>query len=281
MIMFDVVTTLFAFAFGAAVGSFLNVVVWRLPAGMSLSHPGSHCPKCKHPIRWYDNVPIFGWLRLRGKCRDCGAPISGRYPTVEAITACLFAGLYWFVVREVPPIATVQPDGYTTLIPLSLQQMAAVWAYHALVCATLLAAGLIERDGNRTPARLFYPAIGVGVIIPFLAPWLWAVPQFILLPGVPGIPLHWAIAGIFSSAISGLWASTFPPERRLGVFLLAMCVVLCFPKSYGVEVLLPVIIVHAVCRLLRRFFPIASKTPPAFLFLLWTLFLLIAYVHAY
>ena len=71
-------------------GSFLNVVVYRLPAGMSISWPGSHCPRCKHPIRPYDNVPVLAWLWLRGCCRDCHERISARYPLVEAVTAGLF-----------------------------------------------------------------------------------------------------------------------------------------------------------------------------------------------
>ncbi len=75
---------------GGAVGSFLNVVVYRLPAGMNISWPGSHCPRCKHAIRAYDNIPVLAWLWLRGRCRDCRQPISFRYPLVEAVTAGLF-----------------------------------------------------------------------------------------------------------------------------------------------------------------------------------------------
>ena len=75
---------------GGAVGSFLNVVVYRLPAGMSIAWPGSHCPRCKHAIRAYDNIPVLAWLWLRGRCRDCRGRISFRYPLVEAVTAGLF-----------------------------------------------------------------------------------------------------------------------------------------------------------------------------------------------
>ena len=78
---------LWVFALGGAVGSFLNVVVYRLPAGMSLVAPGSRCPACGHPIRWHDNLPIAGWLILRGRCRDCAARISPRYPAVETLVA--------------------------------------------------------------------------------------------------------------------------------------------------------------------------------------------------
>ncbi len=86
----DLVFALWLLAMGGAIGSFLNVVVYRLPAGMSLVHPGSHCPACKRPIRWHDNVPVLGWLWLAGRCRDCRSWISLRYPLVEAITAAAF-----------------------------------------------------------------------------------------------------------------------------------------------------------------------------------------------
>jgi leader peptidase (prepilin peptidase) / N-methyltransferase len=78
-----------AAAGGLLVGSFLNVVAWRLPRGESLVAPGSHCPGCEAPVRPYDNVPVLSWLLLRGRCRDCRAPISARYPLVEACSAAL------------------------------------------------------------------------------------------------------------------------------------------------------------------------------------------------
>src|SRR3954453_17291079 len=76
---------------GAIIGSFLNVVAYRLPRHESLSHPGSRCPVCQTPIKPYDNVPVLGWLWLRGRCRACGAGISWRYPLVEAVTGLLCA----------------------------------------------------------------------------------------------------------------------------------------------------------------------------------------------
>lgn len=77
-------------AIGAAVGSFLNVVIWRVPENMSLTSPPSHCPKCNSPVRWFDNVPVFSWFILRGRCRDCKEPISFRYPLVETL-GCVVA----------------------------------------------------------------------------------------------------------------------------------------------------------------------------------------------
>jgi leader peptidase (prepilin peptidase)/N-methyltransferase len=80
--------------FGAAVGSFLNVCIHRLPLRMSLAWPASHCPQCQAPIKPYDNVPVLGYLWLRGRCRQCHAPISLKYPIVEAITAAIFVACF-------------------------------------------------------------------------------------------------------------------------------------------------------------------------------------------
>lgn len=81
---------IYAFVVGAAVGSFLNVCVYRLPEGMSVVTPRSRCPVCEQPIGWRDNVPILGWLVLRGRCRGCGTRISIQYPLVELATALLW-----------------------------------------------------------------------------------------------------------------------------------------------------------------------------------------------
>ena len=75
---------------GGCVGSFFNVVLHRLPRGESVVWPGSHCPRCGHAIRWQHNLPVIGWLVLRGKCYDCGLPISVRYPLIEAAFAVGF-----------------------------------------------------------------------------------------------------------------------------------------------------------------------------------------------
>lgn len=80
---------------GACVGSFLNVVIARVPAGQSVVRPGSRCPRCEKPIRWYDNVPVVSWLVLRARCRDCGLPISPRYPIVELLGAAAALGALW------------------------------------------------------------------------------------------------------------------------------------------------------------------------------------------
>ena len=84
----------FFFLFGIVVGSFLNVCISRIPEGLSIVSPGSRCPRCETPIKAYDNVPIFGWLWLRGKCRSCRLPISPMYPLIELLTGLLFVACY-------------------------------------------------------------------------------------------------------------------------------------------------------------------------------------------
>ena len=90
----DAILIAFLFAMGACVGSFLNVVIYRLPRDLSIVHPGSACPTCKTPIAFYDNIPLLSWLLLLGKCRKCKARISPRYFVIELLTALLFVALY-------------------------------------------------------------------------------------------------------------------------------------------------------------------------------------------
>ncbi len=94
-----------AFVFGAMIGSFLNVCIWRIPEGKSIVFPASHCPKCGKSIRPYDNIPLLSWLILRGRCRDCGKPISARYPLVELLTALLSLAMFWKYGLSLPYVA--------------------------------------------------------------------------------------------------------------------------------------------------------------------------------
>ena len=90
----EIVWLVYFFGVGACVGSFLNVVIYRLPKKESLIRPGSHCPACNSPIRWYHNIPIVGYLVLGGKCADCGEKFSARYAAVETLTGLLFVACY-------------------------------------------------------------------------------------------------------------------------------------------------------------------------------------------
>jgi leader peptidase (prepilin peptidase) / N-methyltransferase len=92
--IYDTIVQIIVFWLGAAIGSFLNVVVYRVPAGLSILWPPSRCPKCFHQLGMGENIPILGWLLLRGKCRHCRTPISPRYPLIEAITAVIFVLVY-------------------------------------------------------------------------------------------------------------------------------------------------------------------------------------------
>jgi leader peptidase (prepilin peptidase) / N-methyltransferase len=133
-----------AFALGAAMGSFFNVVAYRRPRGMSLSRPGSRCPTCGRPIRWYDNVPIFGWLMLRGRCRDCRAPISARYPIVELMVAVAAALVTWSALEPI-----VHPE-LGDVVTIDLAQT----ALRLALVLTLCCAAIVEFDGHQVPQPL-------------------------------------------------------------------------------------------------------------------------------
>jgi leader peptidase (prepilin peptidase)/N-methyltransferase len=131
----------FAALFGLVIGSFLNVVVWRIPRGESIVRPPSACPSCGKQIRPRDNVPVLGWLVLRGKCRDCREPISVRYPLVEAGTAVIFGlvALRFGAVVELP-----------------------AYLYLAAVGVAL---ALIDLDAKRLPDVLTLPSYVVGTAL--------------------------------------------------------------------------------------------------------------------
>lgn len=105
--------SIFSFAMGSCIASFLNVVIWRVPRGESIVSPPSHCPKCNSPIRWWQNLPIVSWLALRGKCANCRAPISPRYILVEALGGALFLAAFWHIF---PANAAVAPYAVMELI---------------------------------------------------------------------------------------------------------------------------------------------------------------------
>lgn len=136
---------------GLAVGSFLNVVAYRLPAGGSLVAPPSACPDCGAAIRPFDNIPVVSWLLLRGRCRDCRKPISARYPIVEALTGLLFLAV---ALRFLPGvIAGGHPvAGGLTLI---------AFLYFAAISVTL---ALIDIDTRTLPNRIVLPAYAIGGI---------------------------------------------------------------------------------------------------------------------
>ena len=106
----------FCFLFGIVIGSFLNVCIARIPAGLSIVSPGSRCPRCEAPIKAYDNIPVLGWLLLRGKCRNCHLPISPMYPIVEFLTGVLFVVTYYTFGITVPTFKFLLFDGLLIIL---------------------------------------------------------------------------------------------------------------------------------------------------------------------
>jgi len=200
---------LFAFLFGALVGSFLNVVIARVPRGQSIVHPPSRCPGCGHPIAWYDNVPLVSWLVLRGRCRACARAISPRYPFVELATA-LLALACW---RQFGPTP---------------------WAVAAFAfLAALVALTYIDLDHWLLPR---------SITIPFIALGLGAS----MLSGGPGFVSSalGAAVGFAAFVVLGFLAERILRKEALGggdVWLLAM-----IGAWLGLRALLPVVLLASV-----------------------------------
>jgi leader peptidase (prepilin peptidase) / N-methyltransferase len=135
----------FVFILGTVVGSFLNVVIWRLPRGESLTHPGSHCPKCGHAIRPWENVPIISWLALRARCSQCHLPISARYPLIELANGVLYLILWWRLWHSAMPLS-------------------ALWGCLFLGSA-LLAASIIDIEHFLIPDAITLPGMLVAALL--------------------------------------------------------------------------------------------------------------------
>lgn len=138
----------FTFVLGAIIGSFLNVCIYRIPAGLSIVTPRSRCPHCESPIHWYHNLPILSWLLLKGKCAYCSAAVSVRYLLVEALTGALFALFFYrFTFHPVTPVVL-------------------------LLVAALVVITFIDLDHQIIPDVISLPGIPVGFLCSFLVPWL-------------------------------------------------------------------------------------------------------------
>jgi len=193
------------FILGSCVGSFLNVVVWRLPRGENLSYPPSHCPKCNKPLKFYDNLPIIGWIKLAGKCRFCREPISVRYPIVETITALLFVFYYvMFYMLGFAPCAPATPmPAIGDRIPLHgpplvFSQTWPVYALYMLMICGLLAASLVDFELFIIPIQIPWVIAGAGAI----------VHAIIDRPTMPGaLNTNPAVAALGAGGAIGLLAS--------------------------------------------------------------------------
>lgn len=165
----DAVAVVLLVALGANLGSFLNVVVHRLPRGESVVTGGSRCPACGAAIRWHDNVPVCGWLVLGGRCRDCGGPISPRYPLVEAAAAALVGSVASVELlsggRNLPgEIFAGRRPGMDGLLLDPDWWLVAACAVHCAVLVTLLVWALFDHDGHPVPRHWAAIATALAVV---------------------------------------------------------------------------------------------------------------------
>lgn len=155
--MWDELTPLvvaFGAVLGLLIGSFVNVVIYRVPRGLSIVRPASRCPTCGKPLSAFDNIPVLSWIFLKGRCRQCGEPISGLYPIVELTTGILFAAV---VVYQFPMAAMAAEPG-------------SVWGHSVFLVALLWFAGasvalaVIDLQTHRLPNAIVYPTIIVAAL---------------------------------------------------------------------------------------------------------------------
>ncbi len=154
-------------AFGAVIGSFLNVCIHRLPRHQSIVWPGSRCPRCGRPLAWFENVPIVSYLALRARCRGCRAPIPVRYPIVEAVTAVMFAAAFWYYGAGV------------------------LFAQRVLLGCILIALFAIDLEHHLLPDAITLPGIAAGCLFSFFTQPGWIAS---LLGAALGYGILYAIA---------------------------------------------------------------------------------------
>ena len=188
-------------AVGAVIGSFLNVVIHRIPLDESIVFPHSRCPVCGKAIRPYDNIPIVSWLVLRGRCRACGAPISARYPAVEGLTAILFALTFWL------------HSGLTWSLPFDL-----------LFVSALVALVFIDAEHMILPNAITYPGIAFAFVARLIVPNLYGVG---FLCAADSCPPPWLLSliGAAAGALFGggfLWLTGWLWKRLRGVEAMGM-----------------------------------------------------------
>ena len=170
------------FVFGLTFGSFLNVCIYRMPLGVSVVTPGSKCPRCNAPIKFYDNVPVLSWLMLRGRCRQCKTPISSRYMIIELLTGLLFVLCY---------------------AKLGLTLAALKFAVFGFLLLGLI---FTDAETKLLPDKLTLPGLGLGLLFSLFVPVNDLASQ--LLPGIVSLPVSSDISGhLFSFADALLGAA--------------------------------------------------------------------------
>ncbi len=193
--MLELFPVALAFIFGACVGSFINVLVYRLPAGLSLITPPSRCPSCLTSLKPKDNIPILGWLLLGGRCRYCKKPISWRYPLIELITGLLFASVVGQFAQTISPVALV---GF------------------CLFLGWLLSLALIDLDTMTLPDSLTQSGLIAGLVLHQITAIAGLGNPILQRATTPPDSLVFATAG----AVVGIWLLDI--VRGLGSFWLGV-----------------------------------------------------------
>lgn len=187
--------------FGAIVGSFLNVCIYRIPIeGLKVSHPrGSFCPSCKAPVRWFDNIPIVAWIWLKGRCRDCSVTISPRYPLVEALTSALFLLAAYRFGGEILGSESALVETFDVA---SFLVLLAIWTWISI----LIVVSGIDFDHKIIPDLLSIPAT---CLVLLFSPWNPILPEgaigadsHSLVVAVGGVDL--LIAAVLGAAALGI-----------------------------------------------------------------------------
>jgi leader peptidase (prepilin peptidase)/N-methyltransferase len=213
------VAATFAGAVGAAVGSFVNVIAYRLPRRESLVSPGSTCPSCGTAIRAYDNVPVLGWLMLRGRCRSCRAPISARYPLIEALTAALAVA-----------VVLVRHGAHDVVLGLTF-------------VAVLVPVALIDLDHRIIPNKITLPAAVAAVAIGGVLKPPGVPEQLIAGAGAGGFllvfvllyPRGMGMGDVKLAAVLGLFLGRYVAIAILAAVLAGTVVGTCIMARTGVE----------------------------------------------
>ena len=178
---------IYAVAFGLVWGSFLNVVIYRVPRGMSVVRPASHCPGCNKPIRAWDNIPVLGYLLLRGKARCCGARLSPRYPLVEAIGGVLSLAILEAIVFRLPPDTSLQRAGAIYIADLALVLGLTAGAFidleHMILPDTITLGGAVLGLATSSLRELPFLESLLGALVGFVVVWL---PFLVIYPRVRG-----------------------------------------------------------------------------------------------
>ena len=208
-------------AFGSMVGSFMNVVVWRMPRGVSVVSKGSACPWCCTPIRLSDNIPVFGWIKLGGRCRVCRLPIAARYPIVEAVWGISFLILFLAIIptggRILPGEPLTHGVGIVHMLITTKWPVVGLFFWLATLFTLLAGWALMELDGSRIPVKMIVFGLVVGFAAPVAFPWLHRL-SWMPEAGAAGqwsasAPIATGFVGLVAGFLAGEFLDQFRPRR--------------------------------------------------------------------